>query len=305
MPDPASPTTLSTIQYLAAKKSIDDRALNPRVWSALSQALSPLTRPRVLEVGCGIGAMLERMIERNVLRAGEYLGIDREPEVIREAPSRVAEWARGRDYSVAIIGDGLQINGPDRTITAQFAQADIREPLAGLGNWDLLVAHAVLDLVDIPQTLQVLLPMLRPGGLFYFSHVFDGLTILEPELDPELDAQILVLYHRSMDERMVGGIPSGDSRSGRHLLRQLQDSGAVLLEAGGSDWVVFARQGSYPADEADFLGWILLFIESSLSGHPELDSSEFADWMRQRREQLRRGELIYIAHQLDFLGRPV
>ena len=305
MPEPASPTTLSTIKYLAAKKSIDDRALNPRVWSALSQALSPLSRLRVLEVGCGIGAMLERMIERNVLQTGEYLGIDRAPEVIQAAPSRVAEWARGRDYSVANLGEALEIRGPDRTITARFAQADIREPIAGRGNWDLLVAHAVLDLVDIPRTLQVLLPLLRPSGLFYFSHVFDGLTILEPELDPELDAQILALYHRAMDERTVGGVSSGDSRSGRHLFRQLEDSGAVLLEAGGSDWVVFPREGSYTADEAEFLGWILHFIESSLSGHPELDSNEFADWMGQRREQLRRGELVYIAHQLDFLGHPV
>ena len=305
MPDPATPTTLSTIQYLAAKKSIDDRALNLRVWSALSQALSPLTRLRVLEVGCGIGAMLERMIERNVLRTGEYLGIDRAPEVIQAAPSRVAEWARARDYSVANLSDAMEIRGPDRTITARFAQADLREPIAGLGHWDLLVAHAVLDLVDIPRTLQTLLPLLRPDGLFYFSHVFDGLTILEPELDPELDAQILALYHRAMDERTLGGLPSGDGHSGRHLFRQLEDSGAVLLEAGGSDWVVFPRQGSYTADEAEFLGWILHFIESSLSGHPELDSNEFADWMGQRREQLRRGELIYIAHQLDFLGRPV
>jgi hypothetical protein len=29
----------------------------------------------------------------------------------------------------------------------------------------------------------------------------------------------------------------------------------------------------------------------------------FRDWLAERREQIERGELIYIAHQMDFLAR--
>lgn len=303
MPISGSLASVSFIQYLAAKKSIDDRALNPRVWAELRNAISAVLRPRVLEVGCGIGTMLERMIERDALHTAEYLGLDLLDLNILEAQERVAGWAQDHGYSVTVSSDGLHLQAPGRSIGAHFAQADVTLVANQPGGWDLLVAHALLDLVDVPTALRALLPLLGPGGLFYFSLVFDGLTIFEPELDPWLDALIMDLYHRSMDERTVRGLPSGDSRSGRHLFRHLREAGAELLEAGGSDWVIFSRGGEYSEDESEFLGWILRFIETSLSNHPELEKRTLEDWIEQRRLQLERGELVYIAHQLDFLGR--
>ena len=57
------------VRYLEAKKPTDDRALNGRVWEALSEALATrrsLQPLRVLELGCGIGTMLERALERGL-----------------------------------------------------------------------------------------------------------------------------------------------------------------------------------------------------------------------------------------------
>jgi len=306
MPVSASPATLSSVEYLAAKKPIDDRALNARVWSVLQQASSSYARPRVLEVGCGIGSMLERLIERRVLSAADYLGLDLSEDNLHAAPQRLTRWAEGTGRQVSPEPGTLQITGMDVAVSARFAQADAVElpARADLGrDWDLLMAHAVLDLVDVPRALTAMLPLLRPGGLFYFSLVFDGLTVLEPELDRPLDEQIMALYHGTMDRRMRQGLPSGDSRAGRHLFRQLREAGAELLEAGGSDWVVFPRAGAYSAEEAVFLRWILHFIEHSLTGHAELDPGGLAHWLERRRAQLARAELVYLAHQLDFLGR--
>jgi len=145
--------------------------------------------------------------------------------------------------------------------------------------------------------------VLKPGGLCYFTINFDGATIFEPVIDPALDAQIETLYHRSMDERITDGQPSGDSRSGRHLFHLLPRAGVEILAAGSSDWVVFGRGGSYPADEAYFLHAILHFVEVTLTGHPELDQKDFARWMTERRRQIAAGELVYIAHQMDFVGQ--
>jgi hypothetical protein len=61
--------------------------------------------------------------------------------------------------------------------------------------------------------------------------------------------------------------------------------------------------GMYPADEAYFLHFILHFFEESLTGHAELDAVAFANWLKERRAQIERGELVYIAHQMDFLAR--
>jgi hypothetical protein len=66
---------------------------------------------------------------------------------------------------------------------------------------------------------------------------------------------------------------------------------------------VYPVNGAYPADEAYFLKFILHFFEESLGNHPELDPVVFADWLEKRRQQVELGELVYIAHQIDFLAR--
>jgi hypothetical protein len=170
-------------------------------------------------------------------------------------------------------------------------------------RWDVLVANAFLDLVDVPAVLPRLLGLVQPGGLLYFSINFDGLTALEPVVDPALDEKIMRLYHRSMDERQVNGARSGDSRAGRHLFQHLRAAGVDILEAGSSDWLVWARDGVYPVDEGYFLGCILHFFESSLRGCAEFSDADLQGWLRARREQIERGELVYMAHQLDFLAR--
>jgi hypothetical protein len=104
-----------------------------------------------------------------------------------------------------------------------------------------------------------------------------------------------------MDTRPTGG----DSRSGRHLFGHLQKVNAEILAAGASDWVVHAVNGKYPEDEAYFLHFILHFFEESLAGHAELDAKAFTDWLRQRHTQVDCGELVYIAHQMDFLVKQI
>jgi hypothetical protein len=47
----------------------------------------------------------------------------------------------------------------------------------------------------------------------------------------------------------------------------------------------------------------LHFFETSLTGQPELDQARFAGWLAQRRRKVEKAELVYIAHQMDFLVR--
>src|SRR2546428_7313762 len=101
----------------------------------------------------------------------------------------------------------------------------------GQRAWDLLMAQAFLDLVDVPTTLPALLSLLRPGGLLYCPITFDGGTVFEPEIDPELDKAIEACYHQTMDQRLIAGQPSGDSCTGRHLFAHLRAAGAEVLAA--------------------------------------------------------------------------
>lgn len=288
-------------RYLAAKVTVDDRALNRHVWERLAAALpapETLGRPlRVLEVGAGIGTMVERFLAWLPPRAMAYTALDALPENIAEAQRRE------RDRNQV---DQANLRPPlaTRQIEITWLAADlfnfVAEPHAPC---DLLIAHAFLDLMGVPATLPRLFAQLAPGGLFYFTIVFDGVTAFEPAIDPPFDALVEALYHRTMDDRITAGRPSGDSQCGRHLFSHLAAAGATLLAAGASDWVVHPDAGCYPADEAYFLHFIIHTVATALAGQPELDPDRFARWIRARHAQIEAGALVYIAHQMDFLGR--
>lgn len=271
-------------RYLAAKKTVDDRALNAHVWQALRQNMP--AHPHILEVGAGIGTMVERLAEQQFISSATYTAIDNQSENIAAALQRLAHLPQTIQLSLEAVD-----------------LFDFIRQKQGKQQWDVLIAHAFLDLLDIPATLPQLFSLLKPDGLFYFSINFDGVTTLEPAIDPALDDQIEQLYHQTMDERLTNGKPSGDSRSGRHLFTHLRQAGAIILAAGGSDWVVFAGENGYAADEKYFLQFIVETMVRALAEHPALDTVQFADWITQRRAQIEAGELVYIAHQLDFLGR--
>jgi SAM-dependent methyltransferase len=275
--------------YLSAKKTVDDRALNAHVGQILRRHLP--SQPTILEIGAGIGTMVERLVEQQFVSSAIYTAIDNQAENIASAQQRLAQLPAEIQLKLEAID------------LFDFIQRE-----QGKQQWDLLIAHAFLDLMDIPATLPQLFALLKPGGLFYFSINFDGMTTLEPAIDPALDAQIEQLYHQTMDDRLTNGKRSGDSRSGRHMFSTLRRAGATILAAGGSDWVVFAKPDEYPAegypaDEKYFLQFIVETMHRALKDHPALDSEQFAAWVAQRQAQIEAGELVYIAHQLDFLGR--
>lgn len=305
----ANPAASDYIRYLAAKKSLDDRSLNRLVWHHLEQAVRERTDSaplRVLEVGCGIGTMLERLLDWGLLSRAAYTGIDVEAEFIREARRRFRGYAAEKNANLAAPHCGpMVLRTADHDVRVTFTAADLFKFMdreQGKSCWDLLVAHAVLDLIDLPTALPRLLSLLVPGGLFYFSLNFDGATIFEPAIDPDLDRRIEALYHSTMNIYRRQGHPAGSSVTGRRLLGHLKAAGAHLVAAGSSDWVVFPGLDGYPGDEAFFLHTIIDTIGRALHRHPELDASQFESWLAQRHRQIDAAALIYIAHQLDVMG---
>jgi SAM-dependent methyltransferase len=278
----------SFARYLEAKRTVDDRALNLRVWDRLTAELSTVERSaslRVLEVGAGVGTMVERLRYSGMLGRCDYTVLDSDPDLIDAAEIRLRD---------------------SKDVHIEFIIADAFAYLDGEGRgrkWDLIVTNAVLDLTDLSRSIPTLLDALEPGGLFYTSINYDGQTTFVPVVDEKLDAEIERLYNESMDApRSDGTIPSG-SRCGRNLIPALRKGNATILEAGSSDWLVFADRTGYHADEAYFLQHILSFVEDALNGHPELAHQEFSRWMGTRYRQVLTGELVYIAHQIDVLAR--
>ena len=284
--------------YLLSKQSVDDRALNKDVLAALKSNL-PSLPIRIIEVGAGIGTMLARLLHWEVVSHAEYTLVDEMAENIKFARKWLPEWAGNNGLGTEEISkNDLRIFNAQFDVQVKLVQANVFDFIAHKPETaDLLIAHAFLDLLPMPESLQKLFTLTK--NLAWLTVNFDGVTSLEPVIDAELDAKIERLYHETMDTRPNGG----DSLSGRHLFGHLKQVGAEIEAAGSSDWVVYPVNGQYPAEEAYFLQFILHFFEESLEKHPELDAATLIDWLGKRRQQVERGELVYIAHQTDFLAR--
>lgn len=265
-------------RYLHAKRTVDDRALNRRVLDRLREELpdGPL---RVVEVGAGVGTGIVRLLDWDVLPDDvSYTAIDERPGNVAAAREHLLD--RGFEE------DGDRFRRGDASVS--LVVGDAFETLGVGDEYDLLVAQAFLDLVDLNEALPVLFDALAPNGLAYFPITFDGGTVFEPE--HPLDDRVVGAYHRDMDRE-------GSSRTGRRLLSTVPGAGGEVLAAGGSDWIVYPP---YSADERVFLAHILDTIEGALAD--EL-GDDLQKWLAARRRQLHDGELTYIAHQLDVLVR--
>jgi len=287
-------------RYLAAKTTVDDRALNGHVLAELRR-LIPAGAPRVLEVGAGLGTMVARLMDWGVVGTGEYTLLDTDRQLLDHSRRWLRDWAAARGLRSDLLPDGLQVGD----LWVRLVHAELGSYLeANHGALaDVLIANAVLDLVDVPAILPGLLRLLVPAGVYWFTINYDGESIFAP--GHPRDDQVMQAYHRDMDERVRYGRPAGESRTGRRLFHHLRSAGAPPLAAGSSDWVVSAGpDGTYPGDEAHFLRSILSTIQNALRSRQDwVDPADLADWLAVRDRQLAAGELIYIAHQLDFAGR--
>ncbi|MDS0260482.1 hypothetical protein NDI56_13840 [Haloarcula sp. S1CR25-12] len=290
-------------RYLRAKRTVDDRALDRRLVGALREALAARAAERdgalrVLEIGAGIGTMLTRFLAWDVLPAGDtrYVALDVQADNVSALREYLSAWAADHDVSIAgeerlTLDDGTRRVTVEPVVAEAIDYADAAAP-----EYDLLVGAALLDVVD-RDALGTLLGAVAPGGLYYFPITFDGATRFRPGHPADRDVERR--YHEHMDAK-----PGGDSRAGGDVLDRLHRlDGTTLLDVAGSDWVVRPVDGAYPGDEAYFLRHILDTVEGAVGEVADGDAEWLDDWLARRREQVAAGELLYLTHQLDFLGR--
>jgi len=290
-------------RYLAAKKGIDDRALNHHVWETLYQVLAqtagrePLN---ILEIGAGIGTMLERVVERGLLTGpASYVATDSDPGQLRAAREHLSQWAQNSGHALSWSGEyrsRLRTTSADVSVVFGLASAEaLAKRSDTFGPFHLLIAHAVLDLVDFPALLPRLLSRLKNNGLAYLTCNFDGETVFLPEWDGE--DEIIRPYHAAMEARLTGA-----SHTGRRLLTFLQRPGLELLAAGSSDWIIHPRKAGYAKDEIFFLHAIIETVKRELSQKTSPPPGLVA-WARLRHQQVETGELSFLARHLDILAR--
>lgn len=304
--DVTEPGTYSYRRYLDAKRTVDERALDRRVAERLRAELAGVSPPLdVLEVGAGTGATIERVATWDALPDRvRYTAVDIDPDLVARARTRLLDGTGNRPFEAHERDGAVVLEREEGTVVVDPVVRDAFEFVEETDReWDLLVAQAFLDTTDVREALATFGGAVTSGGLLYVPITFDGGTILEPPIDPAFDRRVERRYHHQIDTRGESGDEGGDARAGRHLLTALPALGGAVVAAGSSDWVVVPDADGYPADEAYFLHHIIETIRDALDDDPALDSARFDEWIETRHRQVEDGRLVYVAHQLDVLGR--
>jgi SAM-dependent methyltransferase len=272
-------------RYLEAKEALDARSIHPRLWAAFCERLSEVGQ--VLDIGCGLGATLDRLLTTDRLTPStisriRYTGIDRDAGLIEKAQTRFAE-RTGAVFEVAEFFDYARLSNHRN-------------------SWPTVTAHAFLDLFDLDAALDAVAGLLAPDGLAYLTLNFDDLTIIEPSIDPRLDEELLSAYHAAMYTQRWGG-SGGERRAGRRLFHALTRRGFEVLDMAPSDWVIAPLHGAYRDDDKLVLEYLLAHIVSVVRQAGKLDAGKLEHLVAERERQIEAAELVYVAHQLDILAQ--
>ena len=296
------------IRYLTAKKYVDDRALNRHVWKSLKANLSASSGKdwlEVIDIGAGTGTMFERMMTWRLSTRLHYTMVEKVPEYLSAFKAKSHHNLSSLSYALKWRNNtSADIISNEVIGTIDTYCADLYDVIFNkeyFGRFDIIIAHAVMDLVNIKDVLDGFEKLVKPGGLLYLTLNYDGLTVFIPPFDPDFEHYLFQRYHLSMDQRIIAGRQSGSSQSGRELLTMLSRRQLPILAVGSSDWFIYPSIQGYLNDDSYFLEEILQTIYHQLQCDHHIDSRRLSAWMTHRHKQLKAMELTFMARNIDVL----
>jgi len=272
--------------FLQAKFALDERSLNREVRAAFQDALHSLPQIHCLDVGAGTCATLRRLLNSELTTPLSLTALDRDPGLLDIARQQAAGWLQDKRLTaIRFAVDDVKHHRPDR-------------------RYNVITAHAFLDLAPLPEALRLFAAWLQPGGYLYASTNYDGDTAPLPVYDDaDFEARLLEHYNQTMEQRRVDGQATGGAYCGRRLHELLPEYGFDILAHGSSDWNIAPVLGEYRDCDSVCLEALLEMIygegqRSGLFCQVELDR-----WHEDRLRLLQRRRLVLTIRQLDLLAR--
>lgn len=297
--------TFDYVNYLDVKKNIDDKSLNQSVWNSFALWLNSKSEQKdflkLMEVGAGIGTMIERLLDASLLRRCHYIALEPEAPFKEAAKTRLMSWANSKGMTFDINTEGLWLlgnnnsdNSDDLDVRIEWIAADADKIALLFENesLDLILSHAVIDLLPVPKIMPVILSKLKQQGAFYFSINFSGQTCFFPEEQDDQD--IADNYHQDMDARFTD-MDWQPSLTGKALSQWLRNHGCSKVIDGESDWNLDSN--THDASDALFIKNILDTIQKALKTKPGL-----AAWLTKRYRQLEQERLGIKISNCDCFG---
>lgn len=272
--------------FLQAKFALDERSLNREARAAFLDALHSLPQIHCLDVGAGTCATLRRLLNVELTIPLSLTVLDRDPVLLDIGRQEAEGWLQNKQLTaIRFAVDEVKDHRPDRL-------------------YNVITAHAFLDLAPLPEALRLFAAWLQPGGYLYASTNYDGDTALLPGYDDvDFEARLLEHYNRTMEQRRVDGQATGGAYCGRRLHALLPQYGFEILAHGSSDWNIAPVLGEYRDRDSVCVKALLEMIygegqRSGLFSRDQLDR-----WHDARLRLLQQRRLGLTIRQLDLLAR--
>ncbi|NDE56252.1 MAG: class I SAM-dependent methyltransferase, partial [Gammaproteobacteria bacterium] len=119
--------TISFGDYLDAKFLLDERSLNRDVKAVFWAALRSRLELRVLDLGCGNGATIRRLLDEPLLGRLEITAVDRDKDLLGKAYAETVELLEQRGYELS-LEDAFIKGVRDREVTTvRFIERDLKD----------------------------------------------------------------------------------------------------------------------------------------------------------------------------------
>jgi hypothetical protein len=228
--------------------------------------------------------------------------LDRDPGLLDIARQEAEGWLRALGLDPRIEAGAIRTQG-ERLMAIRFAVGELKDYQPDR-LYNVITAHAFLDIAPLPEALRLFAAWLQPGGYLYASLNYDGDTALLPVYeDADFEARLLGHYNHTMERRRVDGRATGGAYCGRRLHGLLPEYGFDILAYGSSDWNIAPFLGEYRDSDAVCLNALLEMIRAEGQSSGLFQQDQLERWREDRLQLLRRRRLGLIIHQLDLLAR--
>lgn len=278
-------------EWLALREPFDDAALDRSILAEIQACVRSFSSNRdliVLDLGSGTGAALRRAAGWLAGRSWRGYAVERDPDLL--ACATVSDRA-GRPPGVVISP----------------LLADVLQPLVdaggpGEGSVDLLLGHALADLLPLDALAARTVALLRPGGLAHFALSYDGETVFSPEPEPDLAAEVMSAYHAHMDRLRAVDASYGGSTAGRRLVTEAGSAGLDILRSAPAYWEIWIERDRGRQAASCLINQMLDFVERS-SLEMGLWPADVRRWTASHRRAVRDGSARLRVRHLDLLAR--
>jgi hypothetical protein len=274
--------------WLALREPADFSARSSQLADVIAKALAHDDTVRALDVASGTGSNVRYLAER-LPPHQDWLLVDHDEELIRQASLRLEEWAVARGYEAHIEPGGVMLQGDRLNCRVHVRRVDVAD-LTNAAIFDgrnLVTASALLDLVSEPWLRGLAGRCREHASAALFALNYDGRIHCSPEEAGDELVRELVNRHQRRDKGFGPALGPDAAATAEKLFT---DAGYQVLRQP-SDWVL--APDARGLQQALIDGWARAAAELAPDESPSIQS-----WRTRRRAHLARGRSrLTVGHQ--------